>query len=120
MSRAVGKPERDDWLPVAAEARVRGVPEKTFLRRLKAMHAQMGGGVLRAHNLPGTKVRKWFFNPAKASVAIEHQLTVEELQEQLGDAVLRIEECEKKDEALRQRLKSLKTKVESMQLKLPL
>lgn len=69
--------------------------------------------MVRAHNLPGTRVRKYFFNPVKASAAVERQVTVEDLQEQLGGVMVRLEECERNDEALRQRVNSLKAKLKA-------
>ncbi len=69
---------------MAEGAREQGIPERTFRRRLLALHAQLGGGVLRSFNQPGTRVRKWFFNPAKAALAVEEQPRVEDLEEQIG------------------------------------
>jgi hypothetical protein len=101
----------DRWVPVADGAREHGVPERTFRRRLLALHAQLGGGVLRSYNQPGTRVRKWFYNPAKASIAIEHQLKLEDVEEQVGALMLRVEVCERNDTAFRQSLNSVKAKV---------
>jgi hypothetical protein len=98
---------------VAEGAREQGIPERTFRRRLLALHAQLGGGVLRSFNQPGTRVRKWFFNPAKAALAVEEQPTVESLARELGELMLRVDTCERNDEALRQRVNSVKAQMKT-------
>lgn len=112
MSQAA-KELPDRWVPVVDGAREHGIPERTFRRRLLSLHARLGGGVLRSFNQPGTRVRKWFYNPARASVAIEHHLKLEELVEMVGEVTLRVEDCERNDKALRQSLNSLKHKVKT-------
>lgn len=99
------------WVPVAEGARERGIPERTFRRRLLALHSKLGGGVLRSYNQPGTRVRKYFFNPEKAVLAVEEQPALEDLAEQLGALTMRVEDCEKRGEALRQSLNSVKARV---------
>lgn len=73
------------------------------------LHARLGGGVLHAYNLPGTRVRKWWLNLA----AVRHGLGQDptDMEEVVGGALLRIEELENKAEALRQAHKSLKALV---------
>lgn len=110
MSQAA-KELPDRWVPVVDGAREHGIPERTFRRRLLSLHARLGGGVLRSFNQPGTRVRKWFYNPARASIAIEHHLKLEELAELVGEVTLRIEDCERNDKALRQSLNSVKAKL---------
>jgi hypothetical protein len=106
-------PPVDQWVPLAEGARERGIPERTFRRQLAALHAQFGGGVLRAYNQPGTRVRKWFFNPVRANMAPPVQLKIEDVEAQLGEVVLRVEDLERNNTALRQKLNSLKAKVKS-------
>jgi len=98
----------EDWIELAAHAREKGIPERTLRRRLTALHQQLGGGVLRSHNKPGTKVRKWFFNPLATRAGLERDPDMVELA--LGEHLLRLEDLEKKVMALRQSLNSVKAK----------
>lgn len=99
---------------LAEYARARGVPERTMLYRLTALHQRLGGGVLKSQNPPGTKVRKWWVNPQKLE-RLQRELAedAEPTEEQLGEHLLRIEALEEKLEALRQSHISLKRKVNS-------
>lgn len=71
-----------------------------MLYRMTGLHQRLGGGVLRSHNRPGTKVRKWFVNPLVVKAAVEKDPDATEVA--LGEHLMRIEELERKLEALRQ------------------
>jgi hypothetical protein len=102
-----------DWLPLAEHARSRGISERKLRRQLIALHQRLGGGVLRSYNEAGTKVRKWFFNPAAVKAGLERD--PDEAEISLGEHLLRIEDSEKKIEALRQSLNSVKAKVKALE-----
>ena len=87
------------WLPLAAEARKAGVPERTMRYRLVALHHKLGGGVLMSLNEPGTKVRKWWFNPEALKRALD--VDPNPIDVAFGESELRIEDVEKKIAALR-------------------
>ncbi len=108
MSRKAPSAAPEDWLPLAEHAREKGISERTLRRRLTALHQRLGGGVLRAYNQEGTKVRKWFFNPAATRAGLEREPDATESA--LGEHLLRIEDLEKKVMALRQSLNSVKAK----------
>jgi hypothetical protein len=84
-----------------------------MLYRLTALHQRLGGGVLRSFNRPGTKVRKWWVNPARLARLLEEPEAVDAVEEQLGEHLLRIEALEEKLQALRQSHIALKRKVNS-------
>lgn len=67
--------------------------------------------MLRSYNRPGTKVRKWFVNPAALRSAVEKD--PEENEVALGEHLLRIEALERNLQALRNSHIALKRKVNS-------
>lgn len=113
MSRKAPDPTAEDWLPLAEHAREKGISERTLRRRLTALHQRLGGGVLRAYNQEGTKVRKWFFNPLSVKAGLERD--PDEAEISLGEHLLRIEDAEKKLEAFRQSLNAVKAKVKGIE-----
>lgn len=106
-------PPAANWVPLAEHARTLGKPERTIRRQLTALHARLGGGVLRSYNQPGTRVRKWFVNLAAVQAGLEHDPA--DAEEAIGDLLLRVEDQEKKSEALRQSHNSLKRKVKDIE-----
>jgi hypothetical protein len=85
-----------------------------MLYRLTALHQRLGGGVLKAFNRPGTKVRKWWVNPDRLARLVEDEgVDVDDVEEQLGEHLLRIEALEEKFKALRDGHIALKRKVNS-------
>jgi hypothetical protein len=102
-----------DWVALAEHARKIGRPERTVRRQLSALHARLGGGVLRSYNQPGTRVRKWFVNLLAVRAGLAHDRL--EPEEAIGDLLLRVEDLEKKSEALRQSHKALKRHVKEVE-----
>ncbi len=96
----------EDWVPLAEHARERGVAERTLRRQLTALHARLGGGVLRSYNQEGTKVRKWFFNRATTKAGLERD--PDAIAVQVGELTLQFEDLKEKVNALRQAHNSLK------------
>lgn len=84
---------------------------------MTALHARLGGGVLVAYNKPGTRVRKWFVNLASVRVGLTRQPV--DTEEAIGDVLLRVEDLEKKSEAIRQSHNMLKRKVNQLELRFP-
>jgi hypothetical protein len=102
-----GRGELKGWLPLAETARAAGVSERTMRRRMVALHQKLDGGVLRSYNLKG-KTRKWFVNPQALLAGVEDD--PDEAERGLGEHLLRIEELEKRLDALRQSHNALKRK----------
>lgn len=73
----------------------------------------MGGGVLRSYNEPGTRVRKWWVNLDAVRIGLSRNPA--DAEEAIGDMLLRLEDQEKKSEALRQSHKSLKGRVKVLE-----
>lgn len=114
-----------DWTPLTRLARESGVPVRTMRRRMAALHQQLGGGVLRAYNEPGTRVGKWWVNVTvlqahhgRAEAEAERE-RVEDQQEavqaQLGEHLLRIEAVERKTQALRDRAIAQRKRLERVE-----
>jgi hypothetical protein len=74
--------------------------------RLVALHHKLGGGVLMSLNEPGSKVRKWWFNPEALKRAIDFDPNP--IDAAFGESDLRLEDCEKKITALRNALREHK------------
>lgn len=92
------------WLPLAAEARRAGIPERTARRHALALHHQAGGGVVMSLNQPGTKARKYYINPEAAKRVVEQRDANEEPSEDdvtFGRHLVRIENLENRLFALR-------------------
>lgn len=112
LSKGLHTPADDGWVELAKYAREKGLSERTLRRRLTALHQRLGGGVLRSYNDPGTRIGKWWFNPVAVKVGLERD--PDETETSLGEHLLRIEENEKKLNALRQSLNALRRQVNSM------
>lgn len=80
---------------------------------MTALHARLGGGVLRSYNQAGTRVRKWWVNLAAVRVGLTRDRA--DAEEAIGGVLLRLEDQEKKSEALRQSHNSLKRKVKGLE-----
>lgn len=76
--------------------------------RMVALHHKLGGGVLRSYSRPGKRVRKWFVNAEALRLSVERD--PDDTERALGEHLLRIEELEKKLDALRQSHNALKRK----------
>ena len=84
---------------------------------MTALHARLGGGVLRTYNAPGTRVRKWWLNLEAVRIGLTRDPA--DAEEAIGSVLLRVEDLEKKSEALRQSHNSLKRKVIQLELRFP-
>jgi hypothetical protein len=69
--------------------------------------------VLRSYNQPGTRVRKWFVNLAAVQAGLTRDPA--DTEEAIGSLMLRVEDVEKKSEALRQSHNSTKRKVKALE-----
>jgi hypothetical protein len=81
--------------------------------RLTALHHKLGGGVLLALNAPGTRVRKYWFNPKALKAGLGED--PDPVDVALGEHALRLDEVEKKLAALRNAHLSLKTRVKRIE-----
>jgi hypothetical protein len=82
---------------------------------MTALHARLGGGVLRSYNKPGTRVRKWWVNLAAVRVGLTRDPA--DTEEAIGGVLLRLEDLEKKSEAFRQSHNALKRKVNQLEFR---
>jgi hypothetical protein len=87
-----------------------GIPPRTLRRRLYALHLRYGN-VLRAHNRPGTVVRKWWFNPVALKAGLERD--PDDVEATLGEHRLQLEELQEKVNALKQAYNHLKRQMKT-------
>lgn len=87
-------------------------------RHATALHQQLGGGVLRGFNEPGRRVGKWWVNTRVLAAHHQRDEIEEEreaTQSALGEHLLRIEDLERKTQALRDRQIALKKRVDRVE-----
>lgn len=101
-----------NWVAVSDGARAQGVSVRTFRRRLLMLHEQVGG-VLKSFNRPGTKVRKWFYNPDVTRIAVELGVRLDAVELKVESLMTRMDESEAKLVVLRTSINSVNRKVKA-------
>lgn len=97
-------------MSVPEAARAAGVHPRTMRRRLLALNFQCGGGIVRSLHLQG-KPRKYFVQVQALQRALED--APNPVESELGDLRTRVDDLEKKLDALRNAHRQLKRQATS-------
>lgn len=93
------------WISIPEAAAAAGVHPRTMRRRLLALNFQCGGGIVRSLHLQG-KPRRYFVQVQALQKAMDAEPN--QVESELGDLRTRVDDLEKKLDALRNAHRQLK------------